>query len=253
MLLGRTRCATAQTMITAWTSLLLAAPVVNAQLTDEAQTAPHVTRSAIAKSLQEQIGAGQGNLYRAGSSIYLIKRDPARAIRRGRQLFQRKFTLTQGQGPRVNSDSTGDMIDTPSLGAGLSDSCASCHGRPKGSAGFGGLVATRPDSRDAPHLFGLGLQEMLADEITRDLRALQSEAIQKASEEQRSIVMDLNSKGINYGTIIGRPDGSSDTSGVNGVAEDLRVRPFFAEGAAHSLVHPVSLEFDPGESLEHQA
>ena len=33
-------------------------------------------------------------------------------------------------------------------------------------------MATRPDSRDAPHLFGLGLKEMLADEITADLRAL---------------------------------------------------------------------------------
>ena len=27
-------------------------------------------------------------------------------------------------------------------------------------------MATRPDSRDAPHLFGLGLKEMLADEMT---------------------------------------------------------------------------------------
>ena len=38
-------------------------------------------------------------------------------------------------------------------------------------AGFGGDVATRPDSRDAPHLFGLGLKEMLADEMTAELRA----------------------------------------------------------------------------------
>jgi hypothetical protein len=33
-----------------------------------------------------------------------------------------------------------------------SDSCAACHGRPRGAAGFGGDVVTRPDSRDAPHL-----------------------------------------------------------------------------------------------------
>jgi hypothetical protein len=31
-------------------------------------------------------------------------------------------------------------------------------------------VVTRPDSRDAPHLFGLGIKEMLGDEITTDLR-----------------------------------------------------------------------------------
>ena len=46
--------------------------------------------------------------------------------------------------------------DEAALGAGLADSCAACHGRPRGSAGAGGDVATRPDSRDAPHLFGLG-------------------------------------------------------------------------------------------------
>ena len=35
-------------------------------------------------------------------------------------------------------------------------------------------MVTRPDSRDAPHLFGLGLKEMLADEITADLRAIRA-------------------------------------------------------------------------------
>ena len=136
-----------------------------AQLTDLTQTTPHVPGGGIGKSLEEQVGAGQGDEWTAGASIYLIKRDPARSIRRGRQLFQRKFTLAQGLGPRVDADSSGNIQDNAALGAGLTDSCATCHGRPRGSAGFGGDVATRPDSRDAPHLFGLGLVEMLADEI----------------------------------------------------------------------------------------
>ena len=45
------------------------------------------------------------------------------------------------------------------------------------SAGSGGDVVTRPDSRDAPHLFGLGLKEMLADEITAELRNIRAQAI----------------------------------------------------------------------------
>jgi hypothetical protein len=139
-----------------------------------------VPGGAIAKSLEEQIGAGHGDEITYGSSVYLIKRDPARSIRRGRQLFQRKFTADQGMGPRVNFDATGDIRATRALGAGLVDSCAGCHGRPRGSAGFGGDVVTRPDSRDAPHLFGLGLQEMLADEITADLRAIRDEAVAAA-------------------------------------------------------------------------
>ena len=55
-------------------------------------------------------------------------------------------------------DGIGDINTVNGIGAGLSDSCASCHGRPRGSAGGGGDVVTRPDSRDAPHLFGLGLE-----------------------------------------------------------------------------------------------
>jgi hypothetical protein len=49
-----------------------------------------------------------------------------------------------------------------------------------GAAGSGGNVATRPDSRDAPHLFGLGLKEMLADEITHDLRHIRAQAVAEA-------------------------------------------------------------------------
>ena len=116
-----------------------------------------------------------------------------------------------------------------------SDSCAGCHGRPKGSAGSGGDVATRPDSRDAPHLFGLGLKEMLADEITSDLRAIRAEAVEDTRNLQRTVTKALDSKGINYGSIIARPNGTVDTSLVRGVDPDLRVRPFFAHGGKISI------------------
>lgn len=160
----------------------LAAPalMVRAELTDIAQTMPGVPGGAIGKSLEEQVGAGRGNEFTAGSSIYLIKRDPARSVRRGRQLFQRKFTIIQGFGPRVSNNSLGNIHENPPLGAGLGDSCAGCHGRPRGSAGAGRDVGTRPDSRDAPHLFGVGLVERLVDEVTRDLRAIRSLALSLA-------------------------------------------------------------------------
>ena len=135
---------------------LLAAAPSQAQLTDQTQT-PNVERAGIFKSLPEQIGNGVGDWATPGSSSYIIARDPARAIRRGRQLFQRKFTLAQGFGPRT-LDGIGDIHAIGAIGAGLIESCAGCHGRPRGAAGFGGDVVTRPDSRDAPHLFGLGLQ-----------------------------------------------------------------------------------------------
>ncbi|HEU5237841.1 MAG TPA: di-heme oxidoredictase family protein [Pyrinomonadaceae bacterium] len=214
------------------TSILLAFPSL-AQLIDKTK-APNNANEGINKSLTQQIGAGRGDLSTVDSSAFIIARDPFRSIRRGRQLFQRKFTRTEGQGPVMN-DGVGDINTTLAIGAGLSDSCASCHGRPRGSAGFGGDVATRPDSRDAPHLFGLGLKEMLADEITADLRLIKAQAISDAAAQHRPITRKLSSKGIKYGTIVANPDGAVDTTGVEGVDNDLRVRPFFHHGGTISI------------------
>jgi hypothetical protein len=204
-----------------------------AQLTDRTQ-APNTAKAGIAKSLPDETGAGRGDIMTWYSSLFIINRDPFRSVRRGRQLFQRKFTRAQGQGEN-EGDGVGDLDTDNAIGAGLSDSCASCHGRPRGSAGVGGDVATRPDSRDAPHLFGLGLREMLADEITTDLRNIRQQAIIQAASSGKSVTLPLNSKGIYYGAITASPSGSVDTSQVQGVDPDLRVKPFFAEGSTISI------------------
>src|SRR5437899_3023498 len=179
--------------------LLLSAAVMSAQMVDNTQALPTL-KAGINKSLPAEIGAGRGNVMTPDSSIFIIQRDPFRSVRRGRQLFQRKFTRLQGQGPNEQDGvaSGGTTINTDlGIGAGLADSCALCHGRPRGSAGAGGDVVTRPDSRDAGHLFGLGLKEMLADEITTDLRATRDLAIAKAQQSHHSVTMKVNSKGIN--------------------------------------------------------
>jgi Di-haem oxidoreductase, putative peroxidase len=221
-----------------------------AQLTDITQT-PNRASAGIEKSLAEQIGAGRGDVMTPDASLFLIRRDPFRAIRRGRQVFQRKFTVAQGFGPRLN-DGSGDIETTPALGAGLADSCAGCHSRPRGSAGAGGNVFTRPESRDAPHLFGAGLKEMLADEITAELRTLRARAIDLAQQQGRPVAQPLTSKGIHYGRITALPDGSVDTSRVEGVDPDLRVRPFLAHGATISLREFIVGAFDGEMGLQAQ-
>ncbi len=205
----------------------------SAQMIDKTQ-APNAANDGINLSYVQEIGAGRGNVTTPDSSAFIIARDPFRAVRRGRQLFQRKFTRLQGQGPGVG-DGHGDIGSTNAIGAGVVDSCAGCHARPRGSAGTGGNVVTRPDSRDAPHLFGLGLKEMLADEITADLRGMRLAAIVAAQGSQRSVTRKLASKGISFGSITANPDGSVDTSQVEGVDPDLRVRPFFAQGGTISM------------------
>jgi hypothetical protein len=214
-------------------SALLLGVAAQAQMIDNMQ-APNTARAGINKSLLDQIGPGRGDAATVGSSCYLIHRDPFRSIRRGRQLFQRKFTRVQGQGAN-EKDGVGEIDSDLGIGAGLSDSCALCHGRPRGSAGVGGNVVTRPDSRDAGHLFGLGLKEMLADEITTDLRSSRDLAITLAKQLKRPMTLKLVSKGVRYGSITGNPDGSVDTSRLQGVDPDLRVKPFFAEGSTISI------------------
>ena len=215
--------------------LLAAAPLatLSAQQTDLTQ-APNPLGAGTHRSYVEQIGAGHGSVWMPDSAVYLIQRDPFRSIARGRELFQRKFTFAQGLGPRAG-DGTGAIAANAAIGAGLADSCAACHGRPKGGAGSGGDVFTRPDSRDAPHLFGIGLIEMLADEITGTLRATRAQAVQAAHQTGAPVTLPLLAKGIAYGVITARPDGSLDTTGVQGVDADLRVRPFFAEGKTLSI------------------
>src|SRR5215471_21704833 len=190
----------------------MSAVTLQAQLIDNTQ-APNTAGAGINKSLTDEVGAGRGNVMIPNSSLYNINRDPFRSIRRGRQLFQRKFTQAQGVGPTVG-DGVGDINTDIAIGAGLSDSCAGCHGRPRGSGGAGGNVATRPDSRDAGHLFGVGLKEMLADEITTDLRNIRDLAITRAGQMHHPVTMRLVSKGIRYGSITANPNGTVDTSKV---------------------------------------
>ena len=237
-------------------ALALVAPGLgNAQLADCSQIDQghriDAPGGCIAKSLSQQVGVGQGDAGTPWSAAYLIMRDPARAIRRGRQLFQRKYTVQEGLGPRVNAGANGDITLVRRLGAGLADSCAACHARPRGAAGDGGDVATFPDSRDAPHLFGLGLVEMLADEMTADLRSVRAQAIEEARRARAvgtagtgarwplprptAVTRALVSKGVSFGRITVFPDGRVDTSLVRGVDPDLRVRPFFHQGATASI------------------
>jgi hypothetical protein len=210
------------------------AAVAGAQLVDQT-LAPNNAREGIVKSLAQEIGAGRGNTTTPNSSAFIIARDSFRAVRRGRQLFQRKFTRSQGQGPLFR-DGRGNIHVDLIIGAGLADSCAACHGRPRGSAGFGGDVVTRPDSRDAPHLFGLGLKEMLGDEITFELRRIRDAALAEARSKGTNVTKYLFVRqGMQYGYLIARPNGSLDLSRLEGVDSDLRVRPFFLHGGTISI------------------
>ena len=74
------------------------ASTAEAQLKDVTQIGPTVAGGAINKSLAQEIGAGRGDIFTPDTSRFIINRDPFRAIRRGRQIFQRKFQVGAGPG-----------------------------------------------------------------------------------------------------------------------------------------------------------
>ena len=130
----------------------------------------NAVNEGIHKNIGGQIGAGRGNnltpeLIHLHHPARSVPRDPARAADLPAQV------PADAGLQRPRHDGSGNIARRRVASAPVSSiRCAGCHGRPRGSAGHGGDVFTRPDSRDAPHLFGLGLQEMLGDEITADLR-----------------------------------------------------------------------------------
>lgn len=75
--------------LTCFAVVMWMAPTGHAQLPDKTVT-PNAAGVGINKSFAQQAGAGRGNVMTPDSSSFIIERDPFRAIRRGRQLFQRQ-------------------------------------------------------------------------------------------------------------------------------------------------------------------
>src|SRR6476660_4487403 len=106
--------------------VLCASARVAGQLVDKTK-APNTSNDGISRPLigepyPSEIGEGRSG-WDSNASLNVIERDPFRAIRRGRQLFQRKFTRLEGQGTASN-DGLGNLNANAAIGAGLADSCA---------------------------------------------------------------------------------------------------------------------------------
>src|SRR3954454_9875389 len=84
-------------------ALIAISLTAEAQLRDSTQIFPVVPGGVINKSFGDEIGAGRGDTSTPNTSLFITKRDPFRSIRRGRQVFQRKFrVLAQGVGPTTD-------------------------------------------------------------------------------------------------------------------------------------------------------
>lgn len=189
----------------------------------------------------------------------------------GKKLFTADFNRLDGGG-RPETNGTGgaarlrrDGLDHFNRLSGPdANSCAGCHNKPR--AGGGGdnvanvfVLAQRfgfvddfnePDpvsgelpgtlrgvgnERNTLGMWGSGAIEMLAREMTADLHALRAQAISQAVQQGAPVTLPLDTKGVNFGLITGRPDGSADASAVEGVNADLIIRPFHQKGVVVSV------------------
>jgi hypothetical protein len=76
-----------------------------------------------------------------------------------------------------------------------------------------------------PFLFGSGGVELLGKEMTMELQSLKDEALSHPGDR-----IELITKGVHFGAIVADSAGNLDTSEVEGIDEDLVVRPFGRKG-----------------------
>lgn len=189
----------------------------------------------------------------------LSKKDLDNLIEAGRQLFVARFATIDGAGRPLATQATIPThfkhpreVQYQRASGPDSNACSSCHNEPlPGGAGSfavnaftsGGTESADFDNvdpqfsneRNTNHMFGSGLQELLAREMTVDLEALREQALKDARASGKVITVDLTTKGVDFGTLTVSPDGMLDTSRIDGIDPDLVVRPFSQKGVFPSL------------------
>jgi cytochrome c peroxidase len=122
-----------------------------------------------------------------------------------------------------------DRLTNVNFDGGISDKSQSSAGPDATSFMDAGL------ERNSPALFGSGWIELLAREMTTDLHDIVEDAINQAKESGSDIKVDLITKGVSFGSITARRDATIDTTEVEGIDNDLVIRPFQQKGVVVSL------------------
>ena len=191
-------------------------------------------------------------------------------VDRGRTLFVSSFNTLDGAGRPETTDvgpsNFRDRREFPDnfnrISGPDANTCVACHNLPRPGGGgdnssniFGdadrlpfvnfdgaegdGFEAQTLRSvgveRSAMSLFGVGFVELLAREMTVDLQNTRDEAVLEARASGDPVTRDLSTKGVSFGRITARADGTLDTSEVDGVDADLIVKPMQQKGIVVSL------------------
>jgi mono/diheme cytochrome c family protein len=172
----------------------------------------------------------------------------------GDVIFNHTFTLAEGLGNALTTSPAGSgarpngrKIHNGKFGGpdAVGGACATCH--TQGGDDGGGLNANNifQDGdginlsstlvRNPIALLGNGYLQELGNEMTAELQATRNSALASAKQLGVPITKGLFTKGIDFGSMVARPDGTVDTTGVRGVDADLVVKPFGWKGRVASL------------------
>lgn len=189
----------------------------------------------------------------------LSKRRLDKLIAEGRRLFDASFTTSDGVGRPMATQAIiptkrrrppkNEFARTAGLDA---NACSSCHNLPE-MGGAGGFVSnvfvsegfqladfdsTDPqfsNERNTNHLFGAGLVELLAREMSKELAELRTAGLNDARSTGEPVTIKLNTKGVYFGKLEISPDGVVDTRKLEGIDTDLIIKPFTQKGVITSL------------------
>jgi hypothetical protein len=161
----------------------------------------------------------------------------------GGQLFTFSFTRDQGFGARDLPPMA--RFHTGRRGGPDAPRCASCHWRGGPAGGGDGADSAFLDGdgnkqssalgRNPIALPGDGFVEILAAELSAELAAAKEALLARAAAKGAAVKGELHAKGISFGALTARPDGSVDTGAVVGVDADLVVKPFGWKGNVTTL------------------
>jgi hypothetical protein len=174
----------------------------------------------------------------------------------GDVLFETQFNELDGVGALMLPDGTelSTRFSRSPPGGGRftgpnGQACVACHNSPfPTSAGeIAGNVLQDPaglgvspfNPRNAISLFGAGVLQRLAEEMTEDLLAIRAAAEAAAAPGGPAVTRELGSKGVSFGSISVCRDAlgilCEDLSQVEGVDPDLVVRPYGWKGNTPNL------------------
>jgi hypothetical protein len=173
----------------------------------------------------------------------------------GDELFETRFNALDGVGanvgsgqrftrvPRADKLGLGEWANhTPRRFTGPNaEACNACHNDPfdDGAGPASVNVIRDPEhrahpawfiNRNTPHLFAIGALQRLAEEMTDELQAQRNRGRERACRRRTSMRVDLQSKGVSFGSMVVACNGRDRTRDLEGIDGDLVVKPLQWKG-----------------------